>query len=73
MPDDAQAPGFQQLVDRQGTGNVTELGPASVTWTGEHYTSVRDGVTVVNAQAEPVDRSAGSLRLAQLVPGAVVG
>ncbi len=78
MPDAAQAREFQQLVDRHGTGNVTELTkegarPRSVRWSGERYTSVRDDVTVVNAQAEPVGRTSHAARLAELASSAAVG
>ncbi len=78
MPDAAQAGEFQQLVDTHGTGNVTELTeegarPGSGRWSGEHYTSVRDDVTVVNAQAEPVGSTAGAVRLAELASSTAVG
>jgi hypothetical protein len=40
-------------VDRPATGNVTELSKEqrryrSVRFTGQHYTSTQDGVTVIN-------------------------
>jgi hypothetical protein len=78
MPDDDQARRLQQLVDRNGTGNLTELtkegrGPRSVQWTGQHYTSARDGVTFVNAQAEPVGSTARAIGLAESVAMAAVG
>ena len=69
MPNEAQAMRYQQLVDRHGTGNVTELS-TRVQWTGQRYVSTRDGVTVVNAQAEPVGRTAAAVALAQLAAGA---
>jgi len=72
MPTEAQARDFQGLVDRQGTGNVTEL-TDDVRWTGERYASVRDGVTVVNAQAEPVGGTAQAVQLAGLAAGTAVG
>ena len=77
MPDEAQAREFQQLVDRHGTGNVTELTkegvrPTGLRWTGEQYISMQDGVTVMNAQAEPVGRTAQAARLAALVAPAAV-
>ena len=34
-----------------------------------HYVSTRDGVTVVNAQAEPVGGTAEAINLAQLAAG----
>ncbi|HEX5811500.1 MAG TPA: hypothetical protein VFY38_05340 [Pseudonocardia sp.] len=68
MPDETSARQYQQLVDRHGTGNITELS-TQVPWTGEHYVSTRDGVTVVNAQAEPVGGTAEAINLAQLAAG----
>jgi hypothetical protein len=78
MPDEGQARRLQQLVDRHGTGNLTELtkegkGSRAVRWTGEHYTSARDGVTFVNAQAEPVGRTARAIGLARTVAPLAVG
>jgi hypothetical protein len=68
MPDNSQAGQFKRLVDSPGTGNITELrGTRRVTYTGEHYASIQEGATVVNAQAEPVGRTAAALRLAELV------
>jgi hypothetical protein len=71
MPDEAQALQYKRLVDRHGTGNITELtkegGPyARVQWTGNHYASTIDGATVVNVQAEPVGRTAQLTRLAEV-------
>jgi hypothetical protein len=71
MPDEAQALQYKRLVDRHGTGNITELTKeggryARVQWTGEHYASTIDGATVVNVQAEPVGRAAQLTRLAQM-------
>jgi hypothetical protein len=68
MPDETSARQYQQHVDRHGTGNITELS-TEVPWTGEHYVSTRDGVTVVNAQAEPVGGTAAAAGLAQLAAG----
>ena len=76
MPDEVQARQYQRLVDRHGTGNVTELtedGSTAVRWTGRRYASVRDGVTVVNVQAEPVGRDAGSARLAERAGTTAIG
>ncbi len=73
MPDAVRAREFQQLVDTHGTGNVTELpGSGSGRWTGEHYASTRDDVTVLNAQAEPVGGTAGAVRLAELAASTAV-
>jgi hypothetical protein len=76
MPDEAQAVAFQRLVDIHGTGNITELSQEQrryrqVRFAGYHYASVRDGVTVVNAQAEPLGRTAGAAGLARQVVGEV--
>ena len=71
MPDETSARQYQQLVDRHGTGNITELS-TQVPWTGEHYVSTRDGVTVVNAQAEPAGGTAAAIGLAQLAAGAAI-
>jgi hypothetical protein len=74
MPDIGQAQEFKQLVDMHGTGNITELSTRSsrsVTFTGEHYVSSRDDETVVNAQTEPVGRTAAAVRLADLVANRV--
>lgn len=51
LPGTPDAIDFRSLVDRGGSGNLTELGGAR-RFTGQHYASSRDGVTVVNAQAE---------------------
>jgi hypothetical protein len=72
MPSEAQAVRYQQLVDRHGTGNVSELS-SDVRWTGMRYTSVRDGVTVVNVQAEPVGATAAAVGLAQRAAGGAIG
>ncbi len=70
MPDESQAAAFQRLVDIHGTGNITELSQEqrryrSVRFTGEHYASTRNGVTVINAQAEPLGRTASAAALAK--------
>ncbi|MCP6497878.1 hypothetical protein NL476_28360, partial [Klebsiella pneumoniae] len=61
MPDPGGARAFRQLVDRHGTGNVTELSRESgryrrVRFAGRPYGSARDGEVVVNVQAQPVGR-----------------
>ena len=61
MPDVAQAVEFKQLVDRSGTGNITELSRErgryrDVRFDGEHYASRREDITVVNAQVQPIGR-----------------
>jgi hypothetical protein len=44
-----------------------------VRWTGEHYASVRDDATIVNARAEPVGRTARAVQLAELASTTTVG
>ena len=73
MPDTAQASALKSLVDRPGTGNITELSKEqrrhrSVRFTGQRYTSLQDGATVVNAQAEPLGDTARAVSLAQAIP-----
>ena len=58
MPDAAQARTYKALVDRSGTGNVTELsretGPYQrIRFTGDFYTSSIEGVIVRNTQLQP--------------------
>jgi len=76
MPDEAQAVELKHLIDRHGTGNVTELSRErgryrNVRFTGEHYASRREDTTVVNAQAQPVGRGARAADLAELVRSTV--
>jgi hypothetical protein len=77
MPDVRQARAFKELVDRDGTGNITELsretGPyQDVRFTGDHYASIRDDTTVINAQAQPVRRSRAATDLAERVVSAAL-
>ena len=76
MPEVAQAIELKRLIDRHGTGNVTELSRErgryrNVRFTGEHYASRMEDTTVVNAQAEPVGRGARAAELAELVQATV--
>lgn len=76
MPDVALANELKRLVDRSGTGNVTELSRErgryrNVRFDGEHYASRQEDVTVVNAQAQPVGATARAAELAALVRAAV--
>lgn len=76
MPDRSQAQGLRTLIDTYGTGNVEELTSSrralrGVRWTGRHYVSTRDESTVVNAQAEPVGRTAAAAKLAATATTAV--
>jgi hypothetical protein len=76
MPTQAQAAEFKRLVDRHGTGNITELDRErgryrNLRFTGEHYASSREGTTVINAQAEPVGRVARVVELTELARSAV--
>ena len=72
MPDAAEAAALKSLVDRPGTWNVTEMSKEQrryrgVRFTGQHYASVQDGATVINAQAEPLGDTATAVSLAQAV------
>ncbi len=76
MPAPSEARQLKELVDADGTGNVTELSREHwryrhVRFTGEYYESVRDDTTVVNVQAQPVGRTAGVVALAEIVASAV--
>lgn len=54
MPNEAQAAELKRLIDRHGTGNITEMNRErggryrDVRFTGEHYASDREGTTVIN-------------------------
>jgi hypothetical protein len=77
MPDAPQARTFKDLVDRDGTGNVTELsrerGPyQNVRFSGDHYTSIREDATVINTQAQPVRRSRTADALAERIVSAAL-
>ncbi|MFD0203710.1 MULTISPECIES: hypothetical protein [Saccharothrix] len=52
MPDSVQAAELKTLVDRHGTGNITELTKDGIRFTGLRYASRIDGNTIVLAQAE---------------------
>lgn len=76
MPDRAGALAYRRLVDRHGTGNVTELSRERgryrrVRFTGHPYASDRDGEVVVNVQAQPVARGPAGAVLAELLETAV--
>ncbi|MET0190730.1 MAG: hypothetical protein ABW212_17140, partial [Pseudonocardia sediminis] len=76
MTDESRGRRLKTLVDTYGTGNIRELISSrrtlrSVRWTGQHYVSTRDGTTVVNAQAEPVGRTAAAAKLAGIAATAV--
>lgn len=68
MPDPEQARELQRLMDRDGTGNVTELSRerGGQRFSGEFYRSAREDTTVVNVQAEPVGRTRAAVALARL-------
>ncbi len=77
MPDADQARAFKRLVDRHGTGNITELSRETrryrnVRFSGEYYASVRNDSTVINVQAQPVSRAGAGLDLAEQVVEAVI-
>ena len=76
MPDEAAARSLKQLLDGGGTGNVTELSREqgryrTVRYTGDVYTSRRDGTVVVNAQAQPVARGWAGLAFTSIVTNVV--
>lgn len=59
MPDAGGAAAYKRLVDRQGTGNVTELtrdvgSYRKYAYSGYGYTSALDGTAVRNTQVLPV-------------------
>jgi hypothetical protein len=59
MPSAASATAYKKLVDKGGTGNITELsrdtGPyRTIKYSGEFYTSGLDGSSVWNVQLQPV-------------------
>ncbi|MBO0850815.1 MAG: hypothetical protein J2P20_15240 [Pseudonocardia sp.] len=68
MPNAEQAQQLKQLLDRPGTGNITELSRqrGGQRFSGTCYRSVRDDNTVVNVQAEPVGRARTAIELAKL-------
>ena len=74
MPDPDEARQLQQLMDRGGTGNITELSRerGGQRFSGDYYRSARDDTTVVNVQAEPVGRARATLALAELAADATV-
>jgi len=53
MPNVALAQQFRNLVNTNGTGNITSLAADNPRLTGRHYDSARSGTTVVIAEAEP--------------------
>jgi hypothetical protein len=76
MPSAASAREFHELVDGEGTGNVTELTRergryTDVRFTGEHYESAREDITVVNVQAQPVERGVAPAELEGIVRSAL--
>lgn len=76
MPTEASAREFHDLVDGDGTGNITELTRergryTDVRFTGEHYESTREGTTVVNVQAQPVEPGPGPAELDGIVRAAL--
>lgn len=68
MPDPDQTRQLQQLMDRDGTGNITELSRENgrQRFGGDYYRSAREETTVVNVQAEPVGRTRAAFALAKL-------
>ena len=75
MPDAEAANDLQRLVDRPGTGNVTELSkqdgpPQDVRYSGWYYRSDVDGDTFRSVQAEPLADDEGSREVARQASGA---
>jgi hypothetical protein len=75
MPDAEAANDLKRLVDRPGTGNVTELskqdGPyQDVRYSGWYYRSDVDGATFRSVQAEPLADNDGSREVARKASGA---
>jgi hypothetical protein len=76
MPDADSATELEALVDRLGTGNVTELsredGPhGNVRYSGWYYRSDRDGDVFTSVQAEPLQSTDGSRDVARRASGTV--
>jgi hypothetical protein len=76
MPDADSATELEALVDRPGTGNVTELsredGPhGNVRYSGWYYRSDRDGDVFTSVQAEPLQSTDGSRDVARRASGTV--
>jgi hypothetical protein len=73
MPDADEARQLQQLMDRGGTGNITELSRerGRQRFSGDYYRSIREDTTVVNVQAKPVGRARTALTLARLAADAI--
>ncbi|MER5394118.1 hypothetical protein [Saccharopolyspora sp. NPDC002686] len=72
MPDVGSATEFKSLVDRHGTGNITELPKEyrkyhNVEFTGHRYSSSRDENLVTNVQVEPIGRTPGFAVLSEIV------
>jgi hypothetical protein len=76
MPGPDSATELEALVDRPGTGNVTELsredGPhGNVRYSGWYYRSDRDGDVFTSVQAEPLQSTDGSRDVARRASGTV--
>jgi hypothetical protein len=74
MPDTEAAQDLKRLVDRPGTGNLTELskedGPyQDVRYSGWYYRSDVDGATFRSVQAEPLADNDGSREVARKASG----
>jgi hypothetical protein len=74
MPDVEAANDLKRLVDRPGTGNVTELSKADgpyqdVRYSGWYYRSDVDGATFRSVQAEPLAGNDGSREVARKASG----
>lgn len=65
----AQARQLRELIDRPGTGNISELGATE--FTGRYYASRQNGSTVTIAQAEPRDGTADQASLDEAADSAL--
>lgn len=74
MPDADQARQLQQLMDRDGTGNITELSRerGGQHFSGDYYRSAREDTTMVNVQAEPIGRTRAALGFARVAANAAL-
>jgi hypothetical protein len=67
MPDAQEAQQLQRLMDRFGTGNITELSRENggERFNRQYYRSAREDTTVINVQAEPIGVTGEAIELAR--------
>lgn len=75
MPDSEDADALQELMDRHGSGNITELSRndepyGDVRYSGKYQESGRDNDTYFTVQAQPIGDSEGADEVAQRSVGA---